>query len=183
MYLIYSQKNKFKPAPEKLKIFELFMNKAYLLTGSNLGEREQNLASAGLLLREHCGTIMNASSLYETAAWGKTDQPSFLNQALELETSLNARQLIRRILKIEKIMGRVRTEKYGPRLIDIDILLFNNEKHNNQFLKLPHPELPNRRFALLPMAEIAPDVVHPVLKKTIAELLKECPDFLLVKKI
>jgi len=123
-----------------------------------------------------------ASSLYETAAWGKTDQPSFLNQALELETSLNAKQLIRRILKAEKIMGRIRNEKYGPRLIDIDILLFNNEKHNYEFLKIPHPEMQNRRFALLPLAEIAAGIIHPVLNKTINELLKECKDELPVKK-
>ena len=158
------------------------MNKAYLLTGSNLGDREQYLATARSLINEQCGTIVTASSLYETAAWGKTDQPSFLNQALELETPLNARQLIRRILKVEKIMGRIRDEKYGPRLIDIDILLFNNEKHNYQFLKIPHPEMPNRRFALLPLAEIAADIIHPVLNKTINELLKECKDELPVKK-
>ena len=158
------------------------MNKAYLLTGSNLGDREQYLATARSLINEQCGTIVSASSLYETAAWGKTDQPSFLNQALELETSLNARQLIHRILKAEKIMGRIRDEKYGPRLIDIDILLFNNEKHNYQFLKIPHPEMQNRRFALLPLAEIGPDIIHPVLNKTINELLKECTDELPVEK-
>lgn len=158
------------------------MNKAYLLTGGNLGDREQNLATARFLINEQCGTIVTASSIYETAAWGKTDQPSFLNQALELDTPLNAKQLIRRILKIEKIMGRIRDEKYGPRLIDIDILLFNNEKHNYQFLKVPHPEMQNRRFALLPLTEIAPEVVHPVMNKTIATLLKECMDMLQVKK-
>ena len=158
------------------------MNKAYLLTGSNLGDREEYLATARSFINEQCGTIVTASSLYETAAWGKTDQPSFLNQALELETALNAKQLIRRILKIEKMMGRIRDEKYGPRLIDIDILLFNNEKHNYEFLKVPHPEMQNRRFALLPLAEIAPRIIHPVLNKTINELLKECKDELPVKK-
>jgi 2-amino-4-hydroxy-6-hydroxymethyldihydropteridine diphosphokinase len=163
-------------------LINLFMNKAYLLTGSNLGDREQYLSTARTLLNEHSGTIVAASSLYETAAWGKTDQPSFLNQALELETLLKARQLICRILKVEKMMGRIRAEKYGPRLIDIDILLYNNEKHNYQFLKLPHPELPNRRFALLPLSEIAADTIHPVLHKTIAQLLEECPDQLNVKK-
>lgn len=155
---------------------------AYLLTGGNLGNREENLATARNLLHEQCGRVMAASALYETAAWGKEDQPAFLNQALKLETSLSARQLIRRILKLEKWMGRMRDEKYGPRIIDIDILLFNQEKHNYPLLKVPHPELPNRRFALLPLAEIAPDLVHPVLKKTIAALLKECPDKLEVKK-
>ncbi len=158
------------------------MNRAYLLTGGNLGNREGTLATARELINLHCGTIIKASSLYETAAWGNTDQPAFLNQALELSTPLNAKQLIRRILKTEKLMGRIRTEKYGPRLIDIDILLFNNEKHNYHFLKLPHPEMHNRRFALLPLAEIVPGIVHPVLNKTIAQLLDTCPDNLDVKK-
>ncbi len=158
------------------------MNTAYLLTGGNLGERVHNLAMARELVEAQTGNIIAASSLYETAAWGNTDQPAFLNQAIMIETPLNARQLIRRILKIEKKMGRIREEKYGPRLIDIDILLFNNEKHNYQFLKLPHPEMQNRRFALLPLAEIAPEIIHPVLKKTITELLQECKDELEVKK-
>jgi 2-amino-4-hydroxy-6-hydroxymethyldihydropteridine diphosphokinase len=159
------------------------MNDAYLLTGANLGNREQNLATAHELINEHCGSIIKTSSLYETAAWGKTDQPAFLNQALEVHTSLNAKQLMRCILKVEKMMGRIRKEKYGPRLIDIDILLFNNEKHNYSFLKLPHPEMQNRRFALLPLAEIAPGIIHPVFNKTITELLNECEDKLEVKKI
>lgn len=158
------------------------MNKAYLLTGGNMGNREEYLAQARELIGLHCGVITHASSVYETAAWGKTDQPAFLNQALELQTTLNARQLIRRLLKVEKMMGRVREEKYGPRLIDIDILLFNHEKHNYHFLKLPHPELQNRRFALLPLSEIAAEAIHPVLNKTIATLLAECNDNLEVKK-
>ncbi len=158
------------------------MNKAFLLTGGNLGDRQQNLSTARTCITEQCGKIIAASSLYETAAWGNTDQPAFLNQALEISTLFNARQLIRRLLKIEKQMGRVRKEKYGPRLIDIDILLFNNETHNYHFLKLPHPEMQKRRFALLPLAEIAPDEIHPVLNKTITALLKECKDELEVKK-
>lgn len=159
------------------------MNTAYLLTGGNLGKREDNLAKARALLAEHCGEISKTSSLYETAAWGKTDQPSFLNQALEIKTKLNARQLIRRVLKVEKMMGRVRKEKLGPRIIDIDILLFNDEVHDISFLKIPHPEMQNRRFVLIPLAEIAATVVHPVLKKNIIQLLDECPDKLDVKKI
>ena len=158
------------------------MNTTYLLTGGNLGHREQNLARARQLIIEQCGTIVAASSLYETAAWGNADQPAFLNQALAVNTLLNAKQLIRRILKIEKQLGRIREEKYGPRIIDIDILLFNNEKHNYRFLKIPHPEMQNRRFALLPLAEIAPEILHPVLNKTILQLLTDCPDELSVTK-
>lgn len=159
------------------------MNEAYLLTGSNLGERMFNLEKALELINIECGKVVAFSSLYETAPWGKADQPSFLNQAITIKTSLNARQLMRKILKVEKLLGRVRKEKYGPRIIDIDILFYGQEVHNYQLLKLPHPELPNRRFALMPLAEIAPGLNHPVLKKNIKQLLKECKDPLPVKKI
>lgn len=152
------------------------MNKAYLLIGGNLGDREGNLARARDLLETQTGRISAVSGLYATAAWGKTNQPDFLNQALEIQTTLNARQLIRRILKIEKQMGRIRAEKYGPRLIDIDILLFNEEIHDLRFLKVPHPELPNRRFALVPLAEIAPEAIHPISGKKVKELLEACTD-------
>lgn len=159
------------------------MNKAYLLTGGNIGDREEQLATARQLITQTCGTITGSSSLYETAAWGNTDQPAFLNQALAIETMLTARQLLRHILKIERQMGRVRKEKYGPRIIDIDILLFNNEIHNYPLLKLPHPELQNRRFALLPLGEIAAETVHPVFHLTIEQLLAACTDVLEVKRI
>lgn len=158
------------------------MNQAYLLIGGNIGSREENLATAGKLINEYCGMITKSSSVYETAAWGNTNQPAFLNQALEVQTGLNARQLMRRILKVEKMMGRIRKEKYGPRIIDIDILLFNNEIHNYPLLKLPHPEMQNRRFALMPLAEIAPGIVHPVIRKTMKQLLNGCTDKLEVKK-
>ena len=159
------------------------MRTAYLLIGGNLGNRKENLAKAVSLINEQCGSLTRSSSIYETEAWGNTDQPSFLNQALEISTSLTARLLMRRVLRIEEEMGRIRKEKLGPRIIDIDILLFENEIHDLRFLKIPHPEMQNRRFVLVPLAEINSNLQHPVLKKTIAELLEECPDNLEVKKI
>ncbi len=163
-------------------IFEPIMFTAYLLTGGNLGDRAKNLITAIEHINKYCGVITNISSLYESEAWGNTNQPGFLNQALEIKTTLTARQLMRRILKIEKMMGRVREEKYGPRLIDIDILLYEEEIHDYTLLKLPHPEMQHRKFALLPLAELAPAIKHPVLHKTIKQLLKECKDQLEVKK-
>ena len=158
------------------------MNKVFLLTGGNMGNRKDNLAIAYKHISVQCGHIINSSSLYETAAWGKTDQPSFLNQALEIQTALTAPQLLKKILDIEKLTGRIRKEKYGPRIIDIDILLFNDEIHNDLLLKIPHPELHNRRFVLEPLAEIAPEIIHPVLKKSIIDLLAICTDKLEVRR-
>ncbi len=158
------------------------MNKAFLLTGANLGDRVASLEKASTLIAEHCGQIIQSSSLYETAAWGMEDQPAFINQAHEISTALNARQLMRKILRVEKTMGRIREQKYGPRLIDIDILFFNDEIHEYPLLRLPHPELHRRRFALEPMKEIAPLLVHPVFKKNIRGLLAECTDPLPVRK-
>jgi 2-amino-4-hydroxy-6-hydroxymethyldihydropteridine diphosphokinase len=152
------------------------MDRSFLLLGSNLGNRKINFEAARNLIEQECGTIIQLSSLYETAAWGKTDQPPFLNQAMEIETELKAEQLMKQLLKIEKMMGRERREKYGPRLIDIDILLFNEEQYDLPFLKIPHPEMQNRRFALIPLAEIAANIRHPVFGKSISRLLKECPD-------
>jgi 2-amino-4-hydroxy-6-hydroxymethyldihydropteridine diphosphokinase len=158
------------------------MNRAYLLIGGNMGDREKNFAEAKRNIELYCGPIIQSSSLYETAAWGITDQPSFLNQAVEIGTRLSAEQLMNQVLEIEKLMGRERKEKYGARLIDIDILLFNHEQFELPFLKIPHPEMQNRRFALTPLSEIANDVQHPGLKKSIGQLLKECTDNLAVRK-
>ena len=159
------------------------MRTAHLLIGGNLGNRKENLSKAVSLINEQCGSLIRSSSIYETEAWGNTDQPSFLNQALEISTSLSAQQLMRKVLRIEEEMGRVRKEKLGPRIIDIDILLFENQIHDLRFLKIPHPEMQNRRFVLVPLAEINSTLQHPVLKKSIAELLEECPDNLQVSKV
>jgi 2-amino-4-hydroxy-6-hydroxymethyldihydropteridine diphosphokinase len=159
------------------------MNKAYLLIGGNRGHREGFLAAAREKIKNNCGTLVQTSSLYETAAWGLEEQDAFLNQALEIETALPAEELLESVLSIEEQLGRVRETKYGPRIIDIDILLYNNEVVEKEGLSVPHPQLPNRRFALAPLAEIAPDHVHPVLQKTVQQLLEECSDRLDVHKI
>ncbi len=158
------------------------MNTAYLLIGGNLGNRSAYLQEARHLIQQSCGNIVHYSAIYETAAWGKTDQPSFYNQCLALETALYPEQLMQKLLDIETAMGRKRAEKLGPRIIDLDILLIDDLILSTQLLQLPHPALPMRRFALLPLSEIAPDLVHPVLKKPITELLADCTDELDVQK-
>ncbi|HUQ66226.1 MAG TPA: 2-amino-4-hydroxy-6-hydroxymethyldihydropteridine diphosphokinase [Flavitalea sp.] len=159
------------------------MNSAYLITGGNVGQRQEQLAYAASLIEERCGTIIDQSSIYETAAWGKTDQSSFLNQAIVLETSLNARDLLTEILYIENLMGRDRIEKYGPRIIDIDIIFFNHQVIRESGLVIPHPEMAGRRFVLEPLNEVIPAYIHPVYYKTVNELLMLCKDALPVKKI
>ena len=159
------------------------MNKLYLLLGSNMGNSKQKLAEATKHITKDIGKVLRYSHLYQTAAWGKTDQPDFLNQVIVVETKLSAQQTITTILAIEKKMGRVRTEKNAPRIIDIDILFFNKEIINEKDLIVPHPQLQNRRFVLIPLNELSPQFIHPVKKKTIHYLLRVCPDKLPVNKI
>jgi 2-amino-4-hydroxy-6-hydroxymethyldihydropteridine diphosphokinase len=159
------------------------MNISYLLIGGNQGDRPARLAAARNFITTAGGNILLASSIYETAAWGKTDQPDFLNQALKVSTAQDAPAWLLTLLGIEEKMGRRRDERYGPRIIDIDILFFNNSIVRQPQLIIPHPEMQNRRFALTPLEEIAPFFNHPVLQKTIRELLAECTDPLTVKQI
>ncbi len=152
------------------------MNKTYLSLGSNEGNRMLWLQKATDLIEARCGAILQRSSVYRTAAWGITAQPDFLNMVVSVETTQTPTELLEKILGIERSLGRHRTVKWGPRIIDIDILFFNDEIIDSPGLVIPHPFLHERRFTLTPLAEIAPGLVHPKLKKTIAELLAECPD-------
>ncbi len=152
------------------------MNVAYLSLGSNEGDRLQWLEKAIALISATCGTMQKRSAIYETAAWGITDQPDFLNMVITLETALSPTELLGAILQVETTLGRHRTVKWGPRIIDIDILLYDDVTMDMPGLIIPHPFMQDRRFILIPLAEMAPQYMHPVLHKTVAALLAECPD-------
>ena len=157
------------------------MNGIYLLLGSNLGDRMMRLAEALMQLEKSAGKLKAQSSVYETAAWGNTDQAPFLNQVIELSSALSPRELLEKTQAIEKQLGRERSEHWGPRTLDLDILYYGDTILNSPELSLPHPRLHLRRFTLVPLCEIAPLWVHPVLKKNNLQLLEECPDALEVK--
>ncbi|AHF16993.1 2-amino-4-hydroxy-6-hydroxymethyldihydropteridine diphosphokinase [Niabella soli] len=159
------------------------MNPAYLLIGGNLGNRQENLGRARRHIEKEAGAIIKRSAIYETAAWGLTDQPDFYNQALRIETTLTPEQLMTVILKIETTMGRIRQERYGPRIIDIDILFYGAIVCDTPAVTIPHPRITERRFVLAPLEEIAPDLIHPQLNKSIHELLAATTDTSPVKKV
>ena len=158
------------------------METVYLLFGSNIDDPERQLKEAVTRLSP-IGQIISKSSFFKTKAWGKTNQPDFMNQAVVIETSLSPLTLLREIQRIEFSMGRLRAEKWEPRLIDIDILLFGDEIVNEKDLIIPHPLLPERRFALTPLNEVAPLLIHPIHKKNIQTLLIECKDGLEVEEV
>ncbi len=158
------------------------MNKVYILLGANLGNPMKQLTDAKKLIGKELGKITIESSVYESEAWGIEDQPVFLNQVLLLETTLNAFDVLQGCLHIEQSLGRIRKEKWSARMIDIDILYFNEEHIESENLAVPHPYLHLRKFTLIPLCEIAGDYIHPVLQKTNDELLAVNIDPLSVKK-
>lgn len=163
---------------------ELEQRDAYLLLGTNLGDRVQNLNTAIAYIQTEAGQVFAKSSVYETAAWGKTDQPSFLNQAIGIKADLEPLQLLEILLSIEQKMGRVRLERWGERLIDIDIIFYGDVIiQDNNHLHLPHPEMHRRRFVLEPLNEIAENFIHPIFKEKISSILTNLSDELTVEKI
>lgn len=149
------------------------MNIVYIAFGSNIGDRGTAIEEALNLIEQNEMKIVKRSKIYETEPYGYVDQPSFLNGAVEVETNLSCRDVLERLLSIENQIGRVREFKWGPRIIDLDIIFYNNEIYDEEDLKVPHPDMQNRDFVLRPLNELCPDYVHPVLDKTIRELLGE----------
>ncbi len=153
------------------------MNQVYLLTGSNLGDRYSLLERAKKIIVDKIGEIIKESSIYETAPWGFESEQDFLNQVIIITTEYLPGEVLQRCQEIEKELGRNRkSEQYSSRTMDIDILFYNDEIIHEQELIIPHERLHERRFTLEPLVEIAPDLIHPVIKKSISDILKECED-------
>nr|WP_255539715.1 2-amino-4-hydroxy-6-hydroxymethyldihydropteridine diphosphokinase [Parapedobacter sp. ISTM3] len=148
----------------------------YLLLGTNMGNRILLLQQARNEIAQEIGSIAKMSSIYETAAWGNEDQPNFLNQVVLVTTPLQPHPLLEKINAIEKKLGRQRVKKWESRPIDIDILWYADQLIDEVNLQVPHMHLPDRRFALIPLQEIAPSLIHPASKKTVTEMLNDSPD-------
>lgn len=148
-----------------------------------MGNRRQMLDQAAALTAKHLGEIEKISAIYETDAWGKTDQDAFYNQVICIHTPYTPAVLLQKILWLERQMGRRREEKWGPRVLDMDILFFGNRMIQKENLCIPHPQLQLRKFVLVPLCEIAPGFMHPALQKTAAQLLAACTDPLAVKRV
>jgi 2-amino-4-hydroxy-6-hydroxymethyldihydropteridine diphosphokinase len=146
-----------------------------ILLGSNLGDRLANLKQAIASIASF-SSILQHSNIYQTAAWGNTDQADFLNQAIEIQTHQTAENLMQALLAIESQMGRVRLQKWEPRIIDLDIIFYESAIHNSDFIQIPHPEMQKRAFVLKPLLDIIPNFEHPILKQTITQLWEKCPD-------
>lgn len=156
------------------------MNGVYLIIGGNLGDREINIRKCRKYINKVLGKIVTMSAIYETAAWGNTNLPSYLNQVLYVHTRNNIEDTLEICLQIEKNMGRERLKKWDSRVIDIDILFFNKEIVQKDNLKVPHPHLDKRKFVLIPLCELAPNMQHPISGKSLKRMLKECADTLKV---
>jgi len=157
------------------------MNIVYLLLGANIGNPVKQLKDAKLEIEERIGKITLSSKIYESEAWGVENQPVFLNQVIAIETEFSANKVLQDILKIELVLGRIRGQRWGSRIIDIDILYYNNEIIHSEDLQVPHPYIQERNFTLIPLSEISPDFIHPIFKKTNKDLLEESTDPLKVK--
>lgn len=155
----------------------------YLILGSNLNEPKTQLEKARNEISGSIGKIVKTSSIYATAPWGNSNQSYFINQVLKVNTTLTPLETMQTILSIEAKMGRIRTEKNAPRIIDIDILFFDKAHIDVPNLQIPHPKIQERKFVLVPLNEIASSLNHPVLKKSIHQLLEDCEDMLPVEKI
>jgi 2-amino-4-hydroxy-6-hydroxymethyldihydropteridine diphosphokinase len=159
------------------------MHIIFLLTGSNIGDSELNLLNASKFIHQQIGKVVAASHVYKTEPWGNKDQQVFLNQVLKIETELDPKHLLKTILEIENAMGRNRKIKWEPRIIDIDILFYDDEIMDEENLQIPHPLLHERRFTLVPLNEIASSFIHPKLNKSINHLLEICEDNGIVEKL
>lgn len=152
------------------------MRNVYLLIGGNLGNREINIQKAHFLIAHKIGNIFLKSSIYQTAPWGNTNQPEFLNQVVVCQTNLTPLQILSKILEIEAAFKRIKQQKWGARTMDVDILFYDDWIINAPNLVIPHPLLAQRRFALKPLCEVAPLLIHPILNITISQMLLNCDD-------